>query len=57
MGDSGRLGFSDKLVEEALACGRERAWLAAQGGLLDLALHVGAAHEARGWRYSGLHVP
>ena len=57
MSDSGRLRFSDKLVEEALARSRERAWLAAQGRLLDLALHVGAVHEARGWRYSGLHIP
>ena len=57
MSDSGRLRFSDKLVEETLARSRERAWLTAQDGLLDLALHVGAAHEALGWRYSGLNVP
>ena len=46
--DSGRLCFSEKLVEEALAHSRARAPLHARGGRADLALHDGAVHFGTG---------
>ena len=46
--DSGRLCFSEKLVEEALAHSRARAPLHARDGRPDLALQDGAVHFGTG---------